>query len=302
MKPTSEERVIAVISHLTALAFGAGLVLPAIMWSENRSKSAYIRFQTLQALGYQSLGYTVWLLGLFALVILFYILMFILALVVPNAAQNQSVTTVLAVLLMAMFFGWMAVYCLIAITGAVLCGSGKDFRYPVLGNQLARYLGYDDDANPGALLDLAAEERFAAAMGHFAVIIPIWGLLAPAYLWINQGKNSPFLKAQSAQTTIYQIFVNLLAFGLTLGSIALGIIAIPLATSYLHSGEWAAVAGMMVMICLLSCTGLMIPIFHIIGQWAGLRVLQGQDFRYPLLGRLVAKFSERSPKSLDFGV
>jgi len=290
MKPTSAERVIAVISHLTALAFGAGLVLPAIMWSENRSKSAYIRFQALQALGYQSLGYTVWVLGLFALMILFYILMFILALVVPNAAQNQSVTTVLAVLLMAIFFGWMAVYCLIAIMGAVLCGSGKDFRYPILGNRLARYLGYDDDTAPGASLASVAEERFAAAMGHFAVIIPLWGLLAPAYLWVSQKKKSPYLKRQSAQTTIYQIFVNLLVFGLTILSLGIGIISIPLAANYLNSGEWAAVVGMMVMICLLSCVGLIVPVFHILGQWAGLRVLQGQDFRYPLLGRWVENF------------
>src|SRR5512133_21351 len=107
MKPTSEERVIAVISHITALAFGAGLVLPAILWSENRRKSCYIRFQTLQALGYQSFGYTVWLLGLFALIILFYILMFILALVVPNAAQNETIPLVLSVLSMVGFFAWV---------------------------------------------------------------------------------------------------------------------------------------------------------------------------------------------------
>lgn len=296
MKPTSEERVIAVISHLTALAFGAGMVLPAILWSENRKKSSYLHFQTLQALGYQSLGYTVWLLGMFALMILFYILMFILALVVPNAAQNQSVISVLTAILLLMVFGWLVVYMFIAIWAVASCGLGKDFRYPILGDRLARYLGYDN-ANPSASLDSAAEERFAAAMGHFAVIIPIWGLLAPAYLWMSQGRNSPYLKVQSAQTTIYQILVNLLAFGLLFLSIVLGIVSIPLAATYLNSGEWAAVAGMMVMICLLSCTGLIVPIFHILGQWAGLQVMRGRDFHYPLLGGLVEKWINKSGKS-----
>lgn len=291
MKPTSEERVIAVISHLTALAFGAGLVLPAIMWSENRKKSCYIRFQTLQALGYQSVGYTVWLLGFFALMILFYILMFILALVEPNAAQNQSVISALTAVLLLLFFGWMAVYSFISLSAAIFCGLGKDFRYPILGNRLARYLGYE---NPS--LDSAAEERFAASMGHFAVIIPIWGVLAPSYLWLSQGKNSPYLKAQSAQTTIYQIFVNLLLLVLTVLSIGLGVVSIPLAATYLNSGEWAAVAGMMVMVCLLSCTGLIIPMFHILGQWAGLQVLRGRDFHYPLLGRLTEKWINKPGK------
>jgi uncharacterized Tic20 family protein len=70
MKPITEERIIAVIAHLSALAMGMGLIVPAIFWSEYRQKSNYLRFQTLQALGYQSLGYTVWLLSILLLVVL----------------------------------------------------------------------------------------------------------------------------------------------------------------------------------------------------------------------------------------
>jgi uncharacterized Tic20 family protein len=35
--------------------------------------------------------------------------------------------------------------------------------------------------------------------------------------------------------------------------------------------------------------GLAIPLFHILGQWAGYRVLKGDNYRYPLLGKLVEK-------------
>ncbi len=287
-QPTTEERVIAVIAHLSALAVGMGLVIPAIFWSENRKKSNYLRFQTLQALGYQALGYTAWLLSVLLLVVLLYIAMFVVALLVPNAAQNQTVTLVLSAVLLVFLFGPLVPYLLLPVFAAVACGLGKDYRYPLLGSRLARSLGYAAGAN--ASLDIAAEERFAASMGHFAVIIPLWGLLAPAYLWFSQGKDSAYLKFQSAQTAVYQAFVNLLAFGLTFSSIVLGIVSIPLANLYLHSGEWAPVAGMMVMICLLGCTGLIVPSFHILGQWAGLRVLQGHNFRYPLLGGWVAKW------------
>jgi uncharacterized Tic20 family protein len=288
MKPTTDERVIAVISHLIALAFGAGLVLPAIMWSENREKPSYIRFQTLQAMGYQSLGYTFWLIAQLLFFILFYIALFFVALLVPNAAQNKTIISIFMALFILSILGLLGIYLLLPVIAAIVCGMGKDFHYLLLGPRLARYLGYDS-SNPDASLDSAAEERFAAAMGHFAVIIPIWGLLAPAYLWMSQGKKSAYLKFQSAQTAIYQVVVNLLLFGLSILAILLGIAAIPLSAIFLQSGEWAAVAGMMVMVLLLSLVWLVIPLFHILGQWAGWRVLQGKDFRYPLLGRLFAK-------------
>jgi len=142
------------------------------------------------------------------------------------------------------------------------------------------------------VLDSSAEERFAVSMGHFAVIIPLWGLLSPAYLWISQGKNSEYLKFQSAQTTLYQIVVNLLYFGLTFLAIALGVVSMFLFASFMDMGEWTPVAGMMVMICLLGLVGMIIPLFHILGQWAGLQVLRGRGYRYPLLGGWVAKWNK----------
>ncbi len=291
MKPTSEERIIAIISHLSALTMGAGLLVPALLWSENREKSPYVRFQTLQAFGYQSLGYTIWLLAALLVFVFFYFGLFLLALIVPEAAQNETIIIAFSILFMAGFFGLLAVYLLIPVIGAIFCGMGKDFRYPLLGGRLALSLGYQpetEDDSPNASLDSAFEEQFAAAMGHFAVIIPLWGLLAPAYLWLSHAKHSPFLKFQSAQTTLYQAFVNLLYFGLTFGSIVIGIGSMVLFALTVDLGEWNPVAGLMVMTCLLGCTGLIIPLFHILGQWAGLQTLRGRNFKYPLLGGWLA--------------
>lgn len=292
MKPSSEERIIAVISHLSALTMGAGLLVPALLWSENRQKSNWVRFQTLQALGYQSLGYTIWLLAALLVLVLLYIGLFIIALIVPNAAQSEIIPMVISIFLIVVIFGLFAVYLLIPVIGAIFCGMGKDFRYPLLGGRLARALGYQPetgDDSPNASLDSAFEEQFAAAMGHFAVIIPIWGLLAPAWLWLNHKLHSPWLKFQSAQTTIYQVIVNLLYFGLTFGSIVIGLGSMVLFALTVDLGEWTPVAGMLVMICLLGCTGLIIPLFHILGQWAGLQTLRGRNFKYPLLGGWLAK-------------
>ena len=86
--PSTEERVWAVLAHLSALAFGMGLLLPIIGWSEQRRKSKFIAYQCLQALGYQSLGYTVWLLGYLLFMVVIVIVMMIVVMVAP---KNEEV-------------------------------------------------------------------------------------------------------------------------------------------------------------------------------------------------------------------
>jgi uncharacterized membrane protein len=39
---------------------------------------------------------------------------------------------------------------------------------------------------------------------------------------------------------------------------------------------------------------LVIPLFHILGQWAGYRVLKGDNYRYPLIGKMVERKLEKS--------
>lgn len=290
MNPSTQDRILAVISHLSALAFGSGVFVPAALWSESRQKSAYLRFQALQAFGYQSLGYTLWLLGVLFLLVFFYVGLVIIALLVPNAAQNETILALFSIAILAMMFGAMGLYLLIPLIGAAMCGLGKDFRYPLLGGRLARSLGYHPEPGTNSPeLDPAFEERFAAAMGHFAVILPLWGLLAPAWLWITHKSHSPWLKFQSAQTTLYQAFVNVLYFGLTFASIFIGFGSMALFGMMADLGEWTVVTGLMVMLCLLGCAGLIVPLFHILGQWAGLQTLRGRDFKYPLLGGWLEK-------------
>jgi uncharacterized Tic20 family protein len=290
MKPAAEERIIAVIAHLSALALGSGLIIPAVFWSENRGKSAYLRFQTLQALGYQSLGYTVWMLLYLLVVVLLMAAMFVTAALVPNASRNETISMIFSVVLLVSAFGLLGIYFLLPVIAAVFCGLGKAFRYPILGGRLARSLGYARSDSEEDSLDADFEERFAAAMGHFAVVQPLWGMLAPAWLWISHQKHSASLKFQSAQTTLYQLFVNLFYFGFTFLAVFLGFASMLFFSAAMDLGEWGGVAGMMVMLCLMSFMILVMPLFHLLGQWAGLRVLLGHDFRYPLLGGWVASW------------
>lgn len=294
---STEERVWAVLSHLSALAFGMGIVLPVIAWSEQRRKSNYAAFQSLQALGYQSLGYTLWILG--SLVIILIQSVFTVR-ELASAIQSGEDPTSFMGPVMSLHFVVMilliGVYLLPPVIAAVATAMGRDFRYPFMGDRLARYLGYEasktDDESNWLIED--HEDRWVAAMGHFAVIIAIWGMLAPLAAWILQGKRGLFLRFQSIQTLAFQIFVTLLFF--SSGFVYLfGFIAFAVTIGFSAGGEFnssTAIIGFIILgasLLLTMAIILVIPLFHIQGQWAGYRLLKGDNYRYPVVGQWVEK-------------
>ena len=298
--PSTEERVWAVLSHLSAIAFGMGILLPVIGWSEQRRKSNYASFQCLQALGYQSLGYTVWLLTYLVLMLVFVGSMVVTLGSAREGASHMNDMNVFMGIWISIFlfiiFGALGVYFLLPVIAAIACALGKDFRYPVMGKRLAVYLGYDP-ARAGdeqIWLDDDHAERWVAAMGHFSVIIALWGMLAPLTAWILQGKRSLFLKFQSVQTLVYQAGVMLLFLGAgfiyMIGFAVLGAVVGFNAKANPDSVNVVALAISIIPMLIAFAIILIVPLFHILGQWAGYRMLKGDDYRYPLVGRLVEKW------------
>lgn len=296
IKPSLPERIWAALAHLSALAMGVGLPLPLLGWSENRRRSRYAAFQSLQALGYQTLGFTLWL--ILTIVVVIISSMGFIASVQTTETLGADLTAWTAAYSLV-FFGLTALYFVPPILAAVACALGMDFRYPLLGSRLARYLGYDLPASDDSLwLNEEHEDRWVAAMGHFAVIIMLWGLLAPIFAWALQGKRSPFLTFQSAQTLVYQIgtllwylaasffyFFGLAVFALTIGFSGDAALASPGSLT----GALVFFASLLLSLLIV----LVMPLLHILGQWAGYRVLKGDDYRYPLVGWLTAKWFAR---------
>jgi len=287
--PSNEERIWAVIAHLSALAMGMGLLLPIVGWSEQRSKSKYVAFQCLQALGYQSLGYTVWIL-VTLIVVMFTSIGAIAGLANVENLQEEMIGIMIAHT--TLMFGLIGVYFALPIIAAVACVLGKDFHYPMLGKRLARYVGYDSGIEQDGLIE-DHEDRWVVSMGHFTVIIMLWGMLAPLTAWILQGKRSLFLKFQSLQTLVFQLGVTLLFFGgiflYFVGAFVL------ISTIGLNGGTEmtsAGIAGLVIFfifILIFLVIILIVPLFHMMGQWAGYRVLKGDDYHYPVVGNLVKK-------------
>lgn len=294
--PTTEERIWSVLAHLSAIAVGMGILLPVIGWSEQRRKSNYASFQCLQALGYQSLGYTVWLLTYLVLII---VLVVILTISLGFMGKGNNVSGSIVGIWTGMFFfvifGTLGLYFLLPVIAAVACALGKDFRYPIMGNRLARYLGFDasESGDEPTWLIEDHEDRWVAAMGHFSVIITIWGMIAPLAAWILQGKRSLFLKFQSIQTLMYQAGVTVLFLGagvIYMFGFFVFIVMTGFGRNMSALDSSVGIVGLVflfgsMLIALLII--LFLPLFHILGQWAGYRVLKGDDYHYPILGKLV---------------
>jgi uncharacterized Tic20 family protein len=285
--PSTEERIWAVIAHLSAIAMGMGLLLPVVGWSEHRRKSKYASFQCLQALGYQSLGYTVWI--LFTLLVV--VFTSITAVVgIANVENLQAEMMSIVIAHSTLMFGLIGIYFVLPIVGAVACALGKDFRYPFIGQRLAGYLDYDS-SHENEWLHEDHEDRWVTAMGHFSVIIMLWGLLIPLVAWILQGKRSLFLKFQSIQTLVFQVGLTLLFFAGMFLYVAGAIVL--LGTVGLSGDAAINSTGMIGLVIFFVCMliffviVLIVPLFHILGQWAGYRVLKGDDYHYPLVGKLV---------------
>ncbi|MGZ9166946.1 MAG: DUF4870 domain-containing protein [Anaerolineales bacterium] len=294
--PTTEDRVWTVLAHLSALSFGMGILLPVVGWSDQRRKSNYASFQCLQALGYQSVGFTIWVLSYLVIIILAAIIL--LATLDPTSATSENpLQTPGLIAFFIIVFGFFALYFVLPIIAAIACAMGKDFRYPLMGDRLAHYLEYDPSQKleEQIWLNETHEFRWVAAMGHFSILIMLWEMLAPLTAWILQGKNSFFLKFQSIQTLVYQSIVTIIyfvggflyLFGIVLLVTSMGGLGEPNRDSSL---DIIRIVVTVISLLVAAVTILSVPLLHILGQWAGFRILKGENYRYPLIGKLVDKW------------
>ncbi len=300
---TTENRLWAVLSHLSSLALGMGIVVPLVGWADQRRKSNYASFQSLQALGYQSLGFTVWILSYLVIAVLAALIL----LVIPGPTSSENSGTVPSSWLTTfsiITLGFLTFYLLLPIVAAIACALGKDFRYPILGARLARYLVYDPLQITDGLVWLAEDHEFrwVVAAGHFSVLIMLWGMLAPLTAWFLRGRYNLFLKFQSIQTLVYQAGVTALYFvGGALYGAGLLVLVVSLSGIGRHLSDSSPLGIIgtvfsVILLLLSSVIILVIPLLHILGQWAGYRVLKGDNYHYPLVGRLVEKRISKTSK------
>jgi len=142
------------------------------------------------------------------------------------------------------------------------------------------------------------DERVMAAIAHATVVFSPVGLVGPVIIWAMQKQKSPFVAFQALQAAAYQflLFVGGCLAGALYACSFLSIPITALLASPLDEGSnicfpFTAFTCTFDVLLILMLTWMA---FEGYGLYAAVSVLQGNDFRYLFLGRLLERYLGRS--------
>lgn len=125
------------------------------------------------------------------------------------------------------------------------------------------------------------DDKIVGAIGHAGALLPMWGIKAPALIWLTQREKSAYIRQQSAQALAWQALQIILLFAIYLPAVLI-----------IFSQEMRVTE--LVDTILQICGFSIIILFGfgpiVIGIYAAVRSLQGHDFNYPLIGRRVRAY------------
>jgi len=298
-QPTSEEKVLAALAHGSVIFMFLGPFGALIIWAIQRTKSKYVRYHALQAMGYQTFSFWAWMIVTFLFMILFVGLMVVLSVVTSDSASSTPPDSffIIQPLLMLFIFGIWGLMFLFGIVGAVLCMMGKDFRYPVIGSWLQNKVLHaptEEEAEKW-------EDAWVASICHATAILQLWGMIMPIIVWFSQKERSARLKFQSMQAFVYQLIVTVAyivsyvgffvayIFGIAIFA-ASGIMSDPSQTTVSPEFEIVFIVIMALFMIFWLAWMILYPAYLITAGVATIRTLRGHDFKYPLLGKLILKW------------
>ena len=127
---SKEERIMALLSHISIFIPNIGILAPIIIWVTNKEKSDFTRFHALQAIFFQLIFFILMMLFMFVGVILMLasIPWFDLS---PNA--EPGIAFFLSMVFMFMFFPLWIIFGIYAAVASVKSYRGKMFKYAIIG-------------------------------------------------------------------------------------------------------------------------------------------------------------------------
>lgn len=158
-------------------------------------------------------------------------------------------------------------------------------------------------------IDTNREDQLAAALCHASAMVPLIGMMVPIAVWFSQREHSPLLRFQAIQALVYQI-LGIAAYFL-LGACSmlsmLFMFPIPFLAEAMPRGNQSSPQMVLMIVVMVLFFGSMLlislayslgaPLYVIIALVAGWRILGGHNFHYPLLGRLVERWTAAPPTS-----
>ncbi len=174
-----------------------------------------------------------------------------------------------------------------------------------LGSELGNELANETTGEAGSAMS-PQDERILAALAHISVMLPVWGMIGTIILWVTQREKSQFVGFQALQALVYQL--TLVVGGILAGGCYMCLFAgtgllFPLGTfATLGSGgsESGGVIPLLISLfggflpfCLVGVILLIAVVFVLYALYGAVRVLQGEDFRYAIIGRKLEEYLAR---------
>lgn len=296
--PNSDEKVLAALAHGSVVFSFFGPIAPLAIWIMQRNKSKYVRYHALQALGYQALAFWGWILGLILVFIAMFGVMFVAALVSsPEQLDSPVFQVILQAVMLLSIFGQWGLFLLIGLVGAVFCMLGRNFHYPILGSWLKGKL-FD-----GQVTDEEFERREDAWVGgvcHLTAILQLFGIITPLMVWFSQKERSAKLAFQSLQAVFYQLISVAATIFSYVGSTVffLVLMAAMIILAGGRNGNDELLFGIASRLTILLIGGMLllelialfvIPLYYLMAAIAGVRTMRGHEFKYPILGGIIAR-------------
>jgi uncharacterized Tic20 family protein len=130
------------------------------------------------------------------------------------------------------------------------------------------------------------EERLMAALSHAAVIVSGPGILVGVIIWLTQRDKSPFASRQGLQAAVYQLLGMIVIIALWIlwaGFYFLSMIPLIIAANQNQDPPLIFFLGLGAMVIPFA----FMIIWALYGLWGALMTLQGRDFKYAIIGRLL---------------
>jgi uncharacterized Tic20 family protein len=143
--PTQDERIMAALSHVSALLPMMGVIAPIIIWVTQKEKSQYVAFQALQAMTYQLAMIAAWFVGMGCYMCsafgTFATIPFMSS---SGSSQSDNPLFILPFLFPFTVFGAIFIggffFIVYGVIGAIMAFQGKPFRYFIIGNRVERFM------------------------------------------------------------------------------------------------------------------------------------------------------------------
>ena len=296
--PTSDEKILAALAHASIILMFLGPLGAVIIWAIQRTKSKYVRYHALQAMGYQTFSFWIWMFMMFFFMIILFgfgTIIGVLSSKSPSAMPPDFLFFIQPLFMLVIFGMWGIIF-LVGFIGAVFCGLGKEFRYPFIGSWLqTKILNAPTEEEAEKWEDL-----WVASICHTTAILMMWGMIMPIIVWFSQKDRSARLKFQSMQAFLYQLIVTVAyfisyagfffvyVFGIAIFA-ASGVMADPSQTTMPAGFEVGFIIIMAIFMLFWLAWMILYPAYLITAGVAAVRTLRGHNFKYPLLGKFLAK-------------